>query len=668
MARPGQRRDPHALRVPINMGETEQLVQWATEDEFFVRAANLVHAELFLLHPYRIRVDDVDVTEAYPFFRSPAFARALAEFMKEALFYAHLFPVVVFKVQKNISQWLLALGQAPADSRGTIQLPVAVQPLLAREGQLVYHCDRRTNERYYTWTPRNADDHQHWDFYCPVHMDDVMSPEPVPPPVWMVERDQAAAAAAAASGAAPAGMGMSPLTVTPLPMVSLASSASSSSSVASSSLLLPSLFRVAYKEALDLAQYRRNMNDAESELAHPHVFMLTRPMREVLPESLSANDLLGTERLGDASTMQAVRRQAEATRFLVRMVDQYRSQAEAARTDLDPADTPQAEHRRQHGLMDVMDQRMVLPESVASVHMPAPAYRVDVAAETQRYARSMALRFGNLPADDVLGSDMASGGTSDSSASVRTRGYSPAETRYKEREHAMERKRRLAADIWSTVYNMAFARHDLAGLADILFTLDENQYTPRARQLTDAVRRARQTSSSSAAAATATDDHDEGGGDSAAAADSGERRFNTKNARRVLTAAVRGVSELSDRVAVPTLRELRDEITARLEAFSFPTSTIEFETVDDAVGNLQDHELLPHTTQEMRFHTLQLVQKAATDGIIEAKSFATTAKRLFGFDLKSQELPAGGKANAKDGGGPASSSSSDRPAKKQRTE
>lgn len=668
------------------MAETEQLVRWACEDEYFVRAANVVHAELFLLRPYRILVDAVDVTETYAFFQTPAFTRAFADFMKEALFYAHLFPVVVFKVQKNISQWLLALGQAPSDSRDTIQLPIAVQPLTVREGQLVYHRDRRTNERYYTWTPRRADDLENWDFYCSVHLDEVMTADPVPPPTWMLERDHLAATAGNRSRRGGSD-GAGPSLATLPPVMTMVSPVGVADATTDARYLLPSSFRAAFKEALDLAQYRVNMKDAESELAHPRVFMFTRPMREVLPETLSANDLLSSDRLSDASATQALRRQADMLQWLVKLVDRYRNQAEVARTDRDRSDTPQAEHRRQHGLMDVLDQAVELPDAVASVQMPQPTYNVNLAAETQRYARSMAVRFSNLPVEDVLGTDAAAvaGGGGDSSSSSSSsrlsKAFVPAEVRTKQREQAINHKRRVARDLWSTAYAVAFARHDLASLAQILLRLDEDQYSTVARELTRAVRRTRERAASEAVDGADTSGGGGGGGggahyDTDAPEAQETRRFNTKSARRVLTAAVRDTSELSDRAVVPTLRELRDEINERLEARSFPRSTLEFEATTEGgnggrarASNLQEHELLPHATQEMRFHTLELVQKAAVAGITDAKSFARTAKQLFNLDIKSQELPppeapapTTTKTKAKDDG------ASDRPTKKQRTD
>jgi hypothetical protein len=569
-------------RVPIDMRDVDKLVGWARVDEYFQRELSKITTALFEPDGYHIFVGDIDVTQRFPFFESPAFTKAFLVFEKEALFYAHLFPVVVLRVQRDFTNWLLALGQAPPDSRVSLQLPVSVQPLFSWEGQLVYCRNRQTGERYYQWQPASdgggdggGGKRDQWLYYVYTHTTDVATIEPL---------------TCRADGAR-----LSPA-------------------------LLDSPFRCAYEDRRRIAQHVHNTDNAEFETSHPHIFTLTKPHRDVMPESLSVADILGSDSLSDSSAEVRWAQIRKVNQFLVQHLAQYSDEIEALRREKDPADTRQAAFRRQFHVTDMKDQLIPLPENVGSVQVQPATHTVDVAEEYERYARNMTLRFGGLPDDDY-------------NVAVRERrdvNMQMAGVIKAQREKVLSRKHEMASHLWSVAYDVGFARRDLASLATLLYELDEVQYQAKARDYMDAVRRSRL--------------------DEATNPGRRPRRPNTKAARELLATA----AAIDTATVIPTLAELRAELRERLETEQVPTSTIEFDG-DWELGIQSEHltesEHLPDAVQEMRFKKVELLYRSVEAGIVAPEAFAKVVRELMGLDVgKALKRPA---VDDGGGGGPA---------------
>ena len=350
--------------------------------------------------------------------------------------YAHLFPIVVFRVHVDWVRWFtdyFRLERRMADRAAATPWPIAVQHLNPDEGQLRFVRNRRTGLESYHFEPMPGDVAAYWSylvFRSPNHQS--FAPE--------YAKD------------VPLISGMRPLR------------AKSPQTKAR----LPSPFRSAFELARRLSLADLNTLHAEFKGAHTKMFAQTRPLRDTLSYEISEAIRRGTSSMKEAQNKEAFNELERALDFLLDKVDEMRvrevNQGKRRGFLTEPPQPKSVEMALEYGMPLPLEELEPLTDQFTGIISTPPTYRQEYAMLRPFYCGVISRKFrGIISADDLMGSAPAYG---EKSSQI-------LETNDRQREEAARLAREDAAELVSWLYARIFGLIDLKGFYHVLDSFDE---------------------------------------------------------------------------------------------------------------------------------------------------------------------------------------------------
>lgn len=580
-SRKGDGEDPYKSVTEIDLADAQELVRFAQGNEFIVRAFRLVDESIFSQADFRILLTGGSGTPLnLEYMHKPAFLGAISAFLSEANFYLHSFPVVIFRVHRHLSKWLF---EQSLETDLATAFPVQIQPFDTEHGSLYYINHQLTGRRAYYYEPHEQEMSDTWEYVAYAHLNTGLTIEPLSTPAGgggaSVREEEGTAGEFPLRGGRVDGKGMA---------------------------YLPSPLRRLRQEANNLLEIKTNILCAESRTAHPPVYWLKRPFKDLMPEYPSREAIINHDTMTAASMADGLEAMKQTLGFMVGYVEQIMRDP-PPRPPPGGLPAPEVaplvkEMRRRFDRPDPADDVVDLPELIGAVQQIPATYQADLSLWETRFVEQVARMFDGLPPLDLLGrsqfsesSTTTAGGAMEAEASIAKLS----------RQRMIERERRTVDTFFQFMYRHAFARVDLEGLAMIIATYpDVEQRWRLGRLLADQPGPA--------------------------------ANPKKKDRRQIMEEVVTGGDGGAPAAAtIPTATELMAMVDARLVAKAYFTASLEFdEAVSMEERDLEPHERLPGDVRDRRVTDLTLLLEAAKNGVISREDFHKAAKKSIGADTR----------------------------------
>lgn len=420
---------------------------------------------------------------------------------------------------------------------------------------------------------------------------------------------------------------------------------------------LHSEYRHFFDEARELAELRENVGDAESALARPTDYIMTRPAHEVAPEAVSEATRIATSSMTEAAAEQALEATTAGMHALLAAL------AEEKRAELQLPDGARRlgsseVARKAHARAMLPGKRIVssllferplpteprkdLPDIAASVSRQAPSTLRDPLVYKEEYHRAVVRFLGPLA--------VLSDGTTGPGGQRRSTGAMvEAEAKFlaDARMAQLTQLREEAAAFFAWMYRETFALIDMAVFQS---TLDEVEAATRERifaTLTDAP--------------------------TAGAMRALYRHLGSPGVRHDIVATALGAAAADDGGTTRSVNEMRHQLWVRLASRSFVPASLVFsdERHADAARRAVETETERAMDPELharRLAEMKIVSDQARMGLVDAADLRALNKSRLGLETPTTPPPppaaptAGVKRPRPSGGG-----SSGRPTKRPNT-
>jgi hypothetical protein len=424
----------------VDMPSCEVMVDFMQTHADMVLIHNYVQKRLLLDEEWRIVVADTDVP--LDLLNRSSARRSLIQFFAQASLYLNVFHLVVIAFRPEWARWCQQAMQASLNPGTLLELPFAVQPLRAREGQLAHLAFGSASPRRRAAHFRPA--HDDTGFVYHVFTDFTQRPALVSSAELRHRIMTAVVPYYRAPAVHPYGHHDAQTLGTP--------------------------FWEVYRRARALLEMEKNVGDVEFRTAHARNIYISKPVRDVEPFFLSEAARLGGASVTEASQRQAV--QALKWQFyeMLALIDETRHRGHEERAGphaLRPQDEIMAEA---YGRPIDGDNPIALSPLTGQVIAASPSYKVDLDAERWAITALIACHMGNVPLDQLY--HLAPGGrrlgaavASSPGGGNRAQSAVAAEHSIQEQRSLLRQERVRLDHLWHFVYHHSLAQIDLEVLA-----------------------------------------------------------------------------------------------------------------------------------------------------------------------------------------------------------
>ena len=374
-----------------------------------------------------------------------------------------------------------------------------------------------------------------------------------------------------------------------------------------------------------LAEFEKGVHDAEHALTHPTTYWSARILKDLVPEWLSSSLTAQAGGIYDASTAQGL---SNAHQVFVSCMKYLSEKQTEEHIRIRGGNTSQLTTTellaKQFGRPLSLENIELIPHHMTPDHIGVPSYKVDLNAERMSFLEEVARTMNTMTLNELLyGTVNVGSGARGTSGGTRTT-QADQKAAMDERQSRFQQSRRLFNLLFGKIYDLAFARIDMAIYHDIMERYTNNEIA----MVAEALRAPRPFPP-------ARDDMQARVRFADIVTSAGARKR-----RRLQLQQETGEPEDEETRRV-TIKELRESIRVRMHAKEYLQAKLVFSTDAKALEDqeespsslLRPTEQLSPEVQQQRLNLFQAVGGWAQNGAVSESSLIDTAKNLFGLEL-----------------------------------